>query len=344
MKRITIREVSEKAGVSTAAVSYVLNGRIGKVSQETVDKVRKAVDELGYIPDFSARSLAGNRSKLIGVVIPQTEDRKQLLLQNPFYSELVCGIEARLRQSGYHMILSGVDKGEGYLDTSMQRNLDGAIIMGIYQESFYEDLKKVRLPIVLIDSYIHDSYFHVVGVDDELGGYLATKHLIDNGHTAVALVTGSIRKDGVMEKRFLGYKRALKEAGLFYNPDYVFEDSVSYEYGQEAGRVIAEKHPDITAVFAVSDMVALGVISGLAEAGRHVPDDVSVIGFDDISVARMCHPPLTTIRQDIVGRGSMAAERLLQAITDSEESLPQEPTVMPLTLVQRDTVRRLTPE
>lgn len=341
MKRITIRDVSERAGVSTAAVSYVLNGRLEKVSQETVEKVRRAVSELNYIPDFSARSLASNRSKLIGVVIPQTEDRKQLLLQNPFYSELVCGIEARLRESGYHMILSGVDKGEGYLDTSMQRNLDGAIIMGIYQESFYEDLKKVHLPIVLIDSYIHDRYFHVVGIDDELGGYLATKHLIDNGHVSIGLVTGSIRKDGVMEKRFLGYKRALKEAGLFYNPDHVFEDSVSYEYGQEAGREIAAKHPDITAVFAVSDMVALGVMSGLAEAGRSVPDDVSLIGFDDIFVARMCNPPLTTIRQDIVGRGKMAADRLLQSIAGSEDSQQAEPTIMPLTLVERGTVRRL---
>jgi LacI family transcriptional regulator len=319
----------------------VLNGRLEKVSQETVEKVRRAVSELNYIPDFSARSLASNRSKLIGVVIPQTEDRKQLLLQNPFYSELVCGIEARLRESGYHMILSGVDKGEGYLDTSMQRNLDGAIIMGIYQESFYEDLKKVHLPIVLIDSYIHDRYFHVVGIDDELGGYLATKHLIDNGHANIGLVTGSIRKDGVMEKRFLGYKRALKEAGLFYNPDHVFEDSVSYEYGQEAAREIAAKHPEITAVFAVSDMVALGVMSGLAEAGRSVPDDVSLIGFDDIFVARMCNPPLTTIRQDIVGRGKMAADRLLQSIAGPEDARREEPTIMPLTLVERGTVRKL---
>ncbi|WP_123039216.1 LacI family DNA-binding transcriptional regulator [Cohnella candidum] len=341
MKRITIRDVSEKAGVSTAAVSYVLNGRLGKVSQDTVRKVRQAVEELGYIPDFSARSLASNQSKLIGVVIPQTEDQKQLLLQNPFYSELVCGIEARLRQSGYHMILSGVDKGEGYLDISMQRNLDGAIIMGIYQEAFYEELKKVNLPIVLIDSYIHDSYFHVVGIDDELGGYMATKHLIDNGHANIALVTGSIRKDGVVEKRFLGYKRALKEAGLFYNPDFVFEQSVTYEYGQEAAREIRDQFPQITAVFATSDMVAFGLLSGFADAGCSVPEQVSVIGFDDISMARMCHPPLTTIRQDIVGRGVMAAERLLQSIAGEEESTHTEPTIMPLKLITRDTVRKL---
>lgn len=344
MKRITIRDVSEKAGVSTAAVSYVLNGREGKVSPETVAKVHSAVKELNYIPNFSARSLVNNKSKLIGVVIPQTEDRQQLLLQNPFYSELICGIEGRLRQSGYHMILSGVEKGEGYLDTSMQRDLDGAIITGIYQESFYEELKKVRMPIVLVDSYINDSHFHVVGIDDELGGYMATKHCIEHGHTNIALVTGLIRKDGVVEKRFLGYKRALKEAGLFYNPDHVFEHSVTYEYGQEAGRLISTKHPAITAVFATSDLMAMGVMQGIRDKGKEVPEQISVIGFDDISVARMSTPPLTTIRQDAIARGMRAADMLLSAIENSDDELPREPTVMPLTLIARDTVLKLHPQ
>ncbi|MBB6673510.1 LacI family DNA-binding transcriptional regulator [Cohnella nanjingensis] len=340
MKRVTIRDVSERAGVSTAAVSYVLNGREGKVSPDTIKKVQQAIKELNYIPDFSARSLANNKSKLIGVVIPQTEDQSQLLLQNPFYSEFVCGIEAKLRQAGYHMILSGVDKGDGYLDTSMQRNLDGAIILGIYQESFYEELKKVELPIVLIDSYIHDRSFNVIGIDDEEGGYLATRHLIENGHTGIALVTGMIRKDGVIEKRFLGYKRALKEAGLFYNADHVFESSVTFEYGEEAGGLIARQFPDITAVFATSDMVALGVMRGLNEAGRSVPGDVSVIGFDDLSIARMSNPPLTTVNQRIAERGSMAAQCLLEAIDGTAEASPA-PILTPLSLVVRGTVRSL---
>lgn len=343
MKRVTIRDVSEKAGVSTAAVSYVLNGREGKVSPETVAKVRSAVKELNYIPNFSARSLVNNKSKLIGVVIPQTEDRQQLLLQNPFYSELICGIESRLRQSGYHMILSGVEKGEGYLDTSMQRNLDGAIITGIYQESFYEELKKLRMPIVLVDSYINDSHFHIVGIDDELGGYMATRHCIERGHTNIALVTGLIRKDGVVEKRFLGYKRALKEAGLFYNPDHVFEHSVTYEYGHEAGRLIADKHPEITAVFATSDLMAMGVMAGLKDEGLEVPGQVSVIGFDDIPVARMCTPPLTTINQDAIARGIMAADRLLTAIENPEDGLPPERSIMPLSLIERHTVLQVHP-
>lgn len=333
-----MKDVALKAGVSTAAVSYVLNGREGKVSEQTLAKIRQAMDELNYIPDFSARSLASNKSNLIGVVIPQTEDQEQLLLENPFYSDLICGIESQLRLRGYHLILSGIDKGKGYLDVSMQRNLDGVIIMGIYQEEFYEELKRVDIPIVLLDSYIHDNYFKKIGIDDEKGGRMAVEHLIECGHTQIALVTGVIRKDGVVEKRFTGYKQALKNAGLFYNPDHVFEGSVTYEYGVETGRRIAREQPHITAVFATSDMVALGVIKGLHDAGKRVPDDLSVVGFDDISFAKMFMPPLTTVGQDITGRGVFAAQLLVNAIEGNLDETRSE-FILPIELIQRESVK-----
>lgn len=340
MKRVTIKDVAKVAGVSAAAVSYALNGKEDKVSADTLAKIKAAIVELNYIPDYSARSLVNNKSYMIGVVIPQTEAHSQLILENPFYSEVVSGIESELRKQNYHFILSGVDKGKSYLDISMQRNLDGAIIMGIYHENFYEELKKVNIPIVLIDSYINDTTFRKIGIDDVAGGKLATDHLIACGHTNIALVTGTIKKDGVVEKRFLGYKSALQEAGIFYNSDYVFEDSVSYEYGVTAGRIIAEKHPEITGVFATADMVAFGVISGLAECGKKVPDDVSVIGFDDIQMARMFIPQLTTVRQDIKAKGVKAARCLLEAIDGVEGDEPEK-LLLPHELIERQTVKTI---
>jgi DNA-binding LacI/PurR family transcriptional regulator len=342
MKRITIKDLAKATGVSTAAISYALNGKESKVSPETLEKIKEAVVALNYIPDFSARSLVNNKSYLIGVVIPQTEEQNQLILENPFYSEIVSGIESELRQKNYHFILSGVDKGKGYLDISMQRNLDGAIIMGIYQESFYEELKKVNIPIVLIDSYINDSYFKKIGIDDELGGSLATKHLIESGHTNIALVTGKIKKDGVVEKRFLGYKSALEEARIFYNPDFVFEDSISYEHGVLAGKVIAQKHPEITGIFATADMIAFGIISGLTECGKRVPEDVSVIGFDDLPMSKMFIPQLTTIRQDIKAKGITAARSLIETIVGTANNNENAKILLPLELVERQSVKRLT--
>ncbi|WP_040949214.1 LacI family DNA-binding transcriptional regulator [Gorillibacterium massiliense] len=341
MKKATIKDVAKAAGVSTAAVSYVLNGKHDKVSKETIERVNQVIGDLNYIPDFSARSLVKNQSKLIGVVIPQTENYRQLILENPFYSEIISGIEGKLRENGYHLILSGVNRGESYLDLSIQRNLDGAILMGIYPEQFYEDLKRIKIPIVLIDSYINDSYFRRIGIDDEYGGYLATRHLIQAGHTNIGLITGAIRKEGVVEKRFLGYKRAIREANFFYNPDYVFEDSMSFEHGLAAGREIAGKHPEITAVFASADLVAFGAIKGIMELGKKVPDDISVIGFDDIYMAKMFVPPLTTVKQDITEKGIMAAEQVIRLIENAEVELAEE-MLLPLRIVERQTVKALT--
>jgi DNA-binding LacI/PurR family transcriptional regulator len=338
MKKPTIKDVAKAAGVSSAAVSYVLNGRIDKVSSETIERIKQIIETMNYIPDFSARSLAKNQSKLIGIVIPQTESHKQLILENPFYSEMISGIEGKLREYGYHLLLSGVNQGESYLDLSVQRNLDGAIMMGIYPEQFYDGFKKINIPIVLIDSYINDSYFKRIGIDDEYGGYLATKYLIDKGHSNIGLVTGAIRKDGVVEKRFLGYKRAIREANFFYNPDYVFEESMSYEHGMTTGRLIANKFPEITAVFATGDMVAFGAIRSLMDLGKRVPEDISVIGFDDISMSKMFIPPLTTIRQDITKKGSTAAEHLINMIQGDVEQEASE-IMLPLTIVERATVR-----
>jgi len=341
MKKYTIKDVANHAGVSVAAVSYVLNGKEHKVSDETIAKIYDSIKALNYIPNISARGLAKNTSELIAVIIPQTEDHKQLVLENPFYSEIISAIEGVVRERGYHIILAGVDKGKSYLDISISRNLDGAIMMGVYPEQMYEECKKVDIPIVLIDSYINDNYFMNVGIDDERGAYLATKHLIDNGHRNIALVTGKIRSDGVVEKRFLGYKRALHEHGLFYNPDYVFEESVSYEHGVNAGRRIAESAPEITAAFAVADMMAFGVIRGLQEAGKKVPRDVSVIGFDDISFAGVFLPPLTTVNQQIKRKGEMAARLLLDQIQGKRDNRDMQRIFTELSVVERQTVRRL---
>lgn len=340
MKKTTIKDIAKQVGVSVTTVSNVINGKQSKVSEETINKIHKSIKELNYIPNLSARSLVNNKSKLIGVIIPQTEDYKQLLLENPFYSEMVSGIESKTREHGYYIILSGVDKDKSVLDVFVRWNLDGAIIMGIYQEEFYEGLKQVRIPITLVDSYINDKYFHKVGIDDEYGGYLATKYLIECGHRNIALVTGSIKKDGVTEKRFLGYKRALQEADIFYNPEYVFEQSVSYEHGIEAGKNIAGEHKDITAVFATADLIAAGVISGLKEYGKDVPQDISVMGFDDVSISRMIVPSLTTIKQNIRYKGAVAAEQVINAIEKNGDNLSKE-VLLPLEVVERQSVRKI---
>lgn len=339
MAKVTIKDIAKRVGVSPTTVSNVINGRHGKVSSDTIRKINRVIEELNYVPDFSARSLVSKRSRMIGVIIPQTEEHPQFLLENPFYSEFISGIEKHLREQGYYMMLTGVDKDTTYLDVLVNWNLDAIILLGIYKEGLYEQLKEVKVPVLLIDSYVEDSYFHHLRINDELGGYMATKHLIDKGHKKIAMVSGHLKENGVSAKRYAGYKRALKESGLSYEKQYLFADSVSYEWGMEAAKEILELK-EVTAVYCTADLIAAGLLTGLHHEGVVVPDQLSVIGFDNLSISRMTVPALTTVNQNIFSKGERAAETVL-AILDRGINAVDKNQEMEISILERDTVRDL---
>ena len=159
--RVTMRDVAKEAGVTSAAVSYALSGK-RPISEETRRRVEQAIERLGYTPNMAARTLGSARqdSRLIGVVVPQTEAGSRLMFQNQFYSEILGSIELCARQKGYHVIISATDANESYLTLAKERNLDGIIVIGMYPDSFYQQMKESRIPIVLIDSYCNDHYYH----------------------------------------------------------------------------------------------------------------------------------------------------------------------------------------
>lgn len=336
-RKVTIKDIAGVTGVSIATVSNVINGNTHKTSEQTIKRVNKVIKDLNYIPNYSARSLVKKQSKLIGVIIPQTEAENQMILNNPFYSEIVSGIESKLREKGYYMILTGIDHDKSYMDVFVNWNLDGAIILGIYKEKAYEELKKTHVPIVLVDSYIDDDFFYKIGVDDEYGGYLATKYLIDAGHRQIAIVTGNLRKDGVAEKRFLGYKKALKEANIVNNKEWVYEGHVDYNYGVEVGERISLEKDRLTAVFATADVLGAGVITGLYNKGISVPDEISIIGFDNIPISKMIVPALTTINQNIYNKGVKSIEILLDVIECGGKNVGKE-EITPIEILERESV------
>ena len=221
-RRATLKDVAERAQVSTATVSYVLNDK-KSISEQTKTRVYDAIRDLNYVPDLSARSLSSRDSKLIGIVIPQTEPGSKLMLQNDFYSEIVGSIEYHARQHGYHVIISATDVNESYLTLAKERNLDGIIVIGMYPDDFYRQMKKTQIPIVLIDSYCNDHYYHSIRIDDAYGSYLATNHVIGYGHKKIAFFCGQIKENGVIKKRLCGYQQALEEAGIPYDSTLVYE-------------------------------------------------------------------------------------------------------------------------
>ena len=339
MARVTLKDVAELAGVTPATVSYVLSGK-RPISEETKARVKDAIEKLDYVPDLNARSLSMRDSKLIGVVVPQTEPGERLMFQNSFYSEALGSIEYYARQRGYHILISATDANESYLTLAKQRNLDGIIVIGMYPDEFYHQMKKTQIPIVLIDSYCNDHYYHNIRIDDAYGSYLAAKYLLDMGHEDVAFFVGQIKENGVMKKRLLGYRQALEEFDLPYRKNYVFEGQIDYESGIALSGKLLDAGLPVTGIVCAADILAIGAMKGLYEAGKRVPEDFSIVGFDDLEISRYLTPGLTTVKQQISLKGQKAVELLLKHIEDP--NLTKQEEVLPLELIERGSVNRRT--
>lgn len=338
MARTTLKDVARRAGVSSATVSYVLNGK-RTISEDTKRRVREAIEELDYVPDLAARGLSRRDSMLIGVVVPQTEPGDRLMFQNSFYSEVLGSIEYYARQRGYHILISATDANESYLTLAKQRNLDGIIVIGMYPDEFYQQMKKTQIPIVLIDSYCNDHYYNNIRIDDAYGSYLATRYLLECGHRGAAFFAGQLKENGVMQKRLAGYRQALEEFGAAYREDYVFEGQIDYKSGVTMAERLARSGSGVTAIVAAADILAIGAIKGLYNSGLRVPEDMSIIGFDDLEISQYLAPGLTTIRQQISLKGQRAVELLLEHIADP--SLSKQEEILPLKLIERGSVKKL---
>lgn len=336
MARATIKDIAQAAKVSPMTVSNVINGRQAKASAETIERINLAIRTLGYTPNMSARALVSNLSKMVGVIIPFTENQNQLLLDNPFYAEVISGIESALRANGYYMMLSGVGESNAHLDTLSHWNMDALIVLGVYREGLYEHLRQLNLPTLLIDSYIDDPHFYRLGVDDEQAAYQATRYLIGKGHRAIALVTGVIRADGVVERRHAGYRRALAEAGVPVDPSRVLAGSVTFDWGAQAAEKLVGTS-EITAAFCTADLIAAGLLAGLHRLGKRIPEDISVMGFDNLSISRMVYPALTTVDQAILKKGQLAGA-IITAILGKKQ--PAKETFTPVMIIERDSVAR----
>ncbi|ADU32033.1 LacI family DNA-binding transcriptional regulator [Evansella cellulosilytica] len=336
---INIKDVAERANVSIATVSNVINGK-GRVSTNTISKVKKVIEELNYSPSMSARNLKTKKSHLIGVIVPTSMPGR--LQDNPFYWDLVTGIEEGARDKQFHVILMGVADGdEKGLSIVKERQLDGLIVVGGYEGSLtVEQIRKLNVPSVFMDSYISDPDLYQVCIDDKLGAYQATKHLIDLGHENIAILLGDIpyeesHRYGVLHERILGYKEALDEKGIAFDSQLIISLPTSMEGGYKAAKEIA-KRKEITAVFSFSDVSAMGLLRGFDEMGINVPTDISVVGFDDLFLSEYTSPPLTTVHQDIVAKGQTAIMHLLDQI-ENKRMINYRKVVLPIEMKVRKT-------
>lgn len=337
---INMKHVAEQAQVSVATVSNVIN-ETGRVSKNTILRVKSVIEDLGYTPSMAARHLKTNQSQLIGVVVPTINDGK--LQDNPFYWSLVAGIEEGVRDTKFQVMLVGVDENESQFSFVMERKMDGLIIVGANEGSnLMKAFVDIQVPCVFMDSYLSSTKVNQIGIDDRIGAYQATKHLIDLGHTSIAVLTGEvpyekINRYGVLHERIQGYQMALAEHGIPFKEDLLLNDHTNLEGGRQAAKKVTRL--DVTAVFSFSDVAAMGLLKGLDEQGLHVPDDLSVIGFDDLFMSAYTKPPLTTVKQDIVAKGQTAVMQILEKI-ESKRDVPYRKVVLPTELVIRQSTAK----
>ncbi|MFD1862873.1 LacI family DNA-binding transcriptional regulator [Planococcus chinensis] len=304
-----IQQVAKYAGVSVATVSRVLNGQ-DKVAVKTKLKVEEAIQHLNYEPSMLGRNLRNSESRIVLILIPT--------ISNPFYFEIIKGIENMALSQNYNILLcetdSSPEKEDIYFDLVRKKMADGIISMDPAVN--VETLKTLseKYAIIQCSEYGGGVDIPYVTIDSEEASYRAVKHLIQMGHRRIALMNSDEKFLYARERR-MGYQRALEEHGIPLNKEYIFyTKELGFEQGQQAMKKILQLKERPSAVFAVSDLLAIGALKEINAAGLRVPEDVAVVGFDKIDFSNMTNPTLTTVAQPMYKMGTIAATMLIDKI------------------------------
>jgi len=327
----TIKDVARLAGVSTTTVSHVIN-KTRYVSEELRARVLAAMEELNYRPNVLARGLRRGETKTIGLIVPDNS--------NPFFAEVARFVEDIGFENGYSVILCNSDgnleKEAAYIDVLIAKQVDGVIFIaaGSKQEYLHE-LTEMGIPVVVADRDIPHTLADVVLVNNEQGGYDATRYLISLGHRRIGCITGPSDVTPSAD-RVQGYKRALKESGIPIQEELIVPGDFRYQSGEQAMVQLLSLPEPPSAVFACNDVMAIGALRAIRNAGLHVPSDISIVGFDDIPLASAVSPALTTVAQPIVELATLAAKLLISRIQNNQEDRVGQRIVLDTKLVLRD--------
>lgn len=335
----TIKDIADKAGVSTATVSNVIKGKKGKVSEKTIEKIEKIIEELNYVPSMGARILSEKRSKIIGVIcnFMNVTDNS---LKDPFTAELLGVIESEIRKNKYYMMLYASNKPEEIKKLISTWSVDGLIFAGINEKTYNSLIKISKKPIVVIDGYYKNKDFYNVGTNDEEGGYIITKYLLDKGHKNIIFADETNRKGTIIKtvdgERLKGFKRALKEMGIEYTTEnHIYIDTFNKQ--KSVDKIL--KHKNITAVVCASDNIAFEVINCLKNRNIKIPEDISVTGFDNVYLSNLSSPTLTTINQNINEKGCKAVNMLIDII--EEKSIENNNIRISVDIKERNSVKNI---
>lgn len=331
--RPTLEAVARHAGVSRGTVSRVINDS-PRVSPQARSAVLSAIDALGYVPNQAARTLVTRRTGTVALIVSESQDR---VFADPYFASILRCISTALADTDLQLLLSMAQSPAER--TRLRRYLsgqhvDGAILLSLHvDDPLPDELQRTGLPLVLGGRPVNTEHVWYVDADNQDGARQATDHLLATGRRRVATITGPADMPVGID-RLAGYRDGLTSAGLAYDDTLVAAGDFSEESGACALRALVDRHPDIDAVFAASDTMALGAMRQLQQYGRRVPDDVAVIGFDDSDVARHTSPPLTTVHQPLNEMGTQLVESLLDLISGAQRT--SSGIILPTHLITRD--------
>ena len=327
---VTIKDVAKKAGVSISTVSRVINNS-KPVSSEIRQKVLQIIEETGYTPNPVARSLVMKKSQLIGVIVPD--------ISNFFISEILNGIEEIGKMYGYDILLCNtygdLDQELRYLKLLRAKQVEGIVLMTWrLNDKLTQYLSEQDIPLVLINRNTSQLDIPSVSIDNYQGAYDMTRYLIDGGHRSIAFIRNNLDSDAFGLDQYKGYKQAMEEYGIAIDERLIQYGNFKLEKAYDIVKGFIEEKILPSAIFATSDVMAIGAINCLLDHGYKVPEDVSVVGFNDIKLASIYRPNLTTIRQPIYDIGAVAMRMIIKLINGQE--IHDKVVILPHELVVRD--------
>lgn len=328
-KYVTIKDIAKEAGVSVNTVSRALNNK-PDINKETKKKILKIAKKLGYVKNVTASALRNKSTKIIGVILADSS--------NPFYAEVLKGIEIASRKYGYQIILMNTERiyeNEAIaIETLLQRRVDGLLIAPVQDKNEdINNLRKMNVPFVIIGRHFEDLEVDEIFSDEEKGGYIATKYLLEIGKKRPIMINGALFKSPA-RMRYEGFKLALEEKNIPVKKENIFISDIDIEGGYKTIKSVLRKKINFDSIFCYNDLVAIGVMKGLKEAGLKIPEDVAVVGYDDIYFSSFVCPALTTVKIKKFDLGYEGFKMLLEKIKGRRKKVKRK--ILEVELVKRE--------
>lgn len=333
---VTLKDIADRAGVSIMTVSRVVNGKTRAVSEETAERIRKIAGEMGYVPNSSARALASHSSRLIAALL-QVYDEDRNPLEDSYTSCFLGELALQIKKEGYDLMLHYVKDYSEITYSLKSWNVAGAVFIGMFDASIRKLQEDNDIPLIFTDSYSSIRSITNIGIDDYHGGEMAAQYLLDNGHRNIAFYGPEAVDNGLVAQRLRGFVTVLRDAGVLLPPENFITLGVK-DLGGTLSALCSGPAP-VTGIFTTADNCAYQIYSAAYQRGIRIPDDLSVVGFDDLNMSSMVSPPLTTVRQDIKKKAAVACELLMEHI--KEKDRPAENIILDVELAERGSVKNL---